>query len=117
MRVVAMKGGSRFLLRNCLDYWSSCEIPRNTMRESGGIIPQPPDMRGRISSEDRLMRSQLTRQEEEFVRLVVVDGCSFVGAYRVAYPARKRERSAEGERVAAKGVAHRPLVEKRMKEL
>lgn len=60
---------------------------------------------------------RLTKQEEEFIRLVVEEGCTYVDAYRIAYPPRNGERSAEAERVAGKRVAHRPLVQRRMAEL
>ena len=56
-------------------------------------------------------------QEEEFIRLVVEEGFTYVAAYRIAYPARGPERSAEAERVAGKRVANRPLVQRRMEEL
>jgi hypothetical protein len=60
---------------------------------------------------------RLTAQEQRFVTLVVKDGLSFVDAYRLAYPPRNGTRSAGAERVAAKRVAHRPLVQHRMEEL
>ena len=62
-------------------------------------------------------RGRLTAQQGEFVRLVVEQGCSYVDAYRASYPARSGTRSAKSERVAAKRLAHRPHVEKRLEEL
>jgi hypothetical protein len=60
---------------------------------------------------------RLTAQEEQFVKRVVEDGFSLVAAYRLSYPPRNGTRSAVAERVAAKRVAHRPVVEQRMEEL
>jgi hypothetical protein len=60
-------------------------------------------------------RGRLTAQQAEFVRLVVEQGCSYVDAYRASYPARSGTRSAKSERVAAKRLAHRPHVEKRVR--
>jgi hypothetical protein len=60
---------------------------------------------------------RLTAQEQQFITLVVEDGFSFVDAYRLAYPPRNGTRSAGAERVAAKRVAHRPLVQRRIEEL
>jgi hypothetical protein len=60
---------------------------------------------------------RLTAQEQQFIRLVVEEGHSFVAAYRIAYPSRNGARSAGAERVAAKVVAHRPLVAQRMDQL
>jgi hypothetical protein len=62
-------------------------------------------------------RARLTMQQEHFVKLVVEEGLSLVGAYRISYPPRQGQRSAQGEWVAAKLLAHRPLVEQRMEEL
>jgi hypothetical protein len=62
-------------------------------------------------------RGRLTAQQEQFVRLVVEEGQSFVAAYRLAYPPRKGTRSPGAERVAAKRVAHHQLVEQRMEQL
>ena len=62
-------------------------------------------------------RGRLTTQQREFSRLVVEEGLSFVDAYRASYPARSETRSAKAERVAAKRLAHRPHVEKRLEEL
>ena len=61
--------------------------------------------------------ARLTAQEQQFVTLVVEEGYSFVAAYREAYPPRNGTRSAGAERVAARRVAHRPLVEQRMEQL
>ena len=66
------------------------------------------------------MRGQnvrLTVQQEQFVKLVVEEGYTLVGAYRRVYLPRNGERSAQAERVAARRVAHHPLVEQRMEEL
>jgi hypothetical protein len=60
---------------------------------------------------------RLTVQEQQFITLVVKEGRSFTDAYRLAYPPRNGTRSAGAERVAAKRVAHRPLVHHRMEEL
>jgi hypothetical protein len=60
---------------------------------------------------------RLTAQEEQFVRLVVEEGHSYVAAYRLAYPPRNGARSAGAERTVAKRVAHRPLVAQRMEQL
>jgi hypothetical protein len=60
---------------------------------------------------------RLTAQEQQFITLVVEEGLSFAGAYRLVYPPRNGTRSAGAERVAAKRVAHRPLVQQRMEEL
>jgi hypothetical protein len=62
-------------------------------------------------------RVRLTLQQEHFVKLVVEEGHSLVGAYRISYPPRQGQRSAQGERVAAKLLAHRPLIQQRMEEL
>lgn len=62
-------------------------------------------------------RTRLTAQQDQFVRLVVEEGHTLVGAYRLSYPPRNGPRSAEAERVAAKRVAHRPLVEQRIEQL
>jgi hypothetical protein len=62
------------------------------------------------------MRDQLTRQQEEFCRLVD-EGNTFVAAYRQCYPPRNRTRSAGAERVAAKRVAHHPRVSERIQQL
>jgi len=62
-------------------------------------------------------RGHLTAQQEQFARLVVEQGHSFVSAYRVAYPPRNGTRSAGAERVAARRVAHHPAVELRMEQL
>src|SRR5215831_6296806 len=61
--------------------------------------------------------TRLTAQEQQFITLVVEEGHSFVDAYRLAYPPRNGTRSAGAERVAAKRVAHLPLVERRMDQL
>ena len=63
------------------------------------------------------MKDRLTAQQDQFVRLVVEEGHTLVGAYRLSYPPRNGPRSAEAERVAAKRVAHRPLVEQRIEQL
>ena len=60
---------------------------------------------------------RLTAQEQQFIRLVVEEGHSYVAAYRLSYPPRNGTRSPVAERVAAKRVAHRPLVQERMEEL
>jgi hypothetical protein len=60
---------------------------------------------------------RLTTQEQRFVTLVVEEGHSYVSAFRLAYPPRNGPRSAGGERVQAKKVANRPLVQQRMEEL
>jgi hypothetical protein len=62
-------------------------------------------------------RGRLTAREEQFVRLVVEEGHSFVAAFRLAYPPRNGARSAGAERTTAKRVAHRPLVQQRMEQL
>jgi hypothetical protein len=62
------------------------------------------------------MRGRLTTQQEQFARLVA-EGHSFVGAYRKIYPPRNGTRSAGAEQVAARRLAHRPLVERRVGEL
>jgi hypothetical protein len=61
--------------------------------------------------------NRLTNQEEQFARLVALEQESYTSAFRLAYPKRQAERSAEGERVAAKKIARRPLVQQRMAEL
>src|SRR6516225_7909889 len=58
---------------------------------------------GRLTS-GGLMRNRLTPKEEEFVRLVIEDGHSFVSAYRLAYPPRNGTRSRGAELVAARRV-------------
>jgi hypothetical protein len=63
------------------------------------------------------MPNRLTRKQEEFARLVAEDGQSFVGAYRIVYPPRNGTRSRVAEQVAARRVAHRPLVEQRVEQL
>jgi hypothetical protein len=63
------------------------------------------------------MRDRLTSQQEEFVRLVIEDGHSFVSAYRLTYPPRNGTRSVRAEYVAAKRLAHRPAIEQRMQRL
>ena len=60
---------------------------------------------------------RLTAQEQRFVTLVVEEGHSYVSAFRLAYPPRNGPRSAGGERVQAKLVARRPLVQQRMEQL
>jgi hypothetical protein len=62
------------------------------------------------------MRNRLTAQQEQFAKLVA-KGSSFVAAYRLVYPPRNGTRSARAELVAAKRVAHRPLVEQRIEQL
>jgi hypothetical protein len=62
-------------------------------------------------------RGRLTTQQEEFARLVVEEGLSFVAAYRLAYPPRNGTRSPGAERVSAKRLGHHPLVEQRMEQL
>jgi hypothetical protein len=62
-------------------------------------------------------KDRLTRQQEQFVRLVVEEDASFVAAYRLAYPPRNGQRSPVAERVAARRVAHNPVIERRMDEL
>jgi hypothetical protein len=47
----------------------------------------------------------------------VEDDASFVAAYRLVYPPRNGMRSPAAERVAARRVAHHPLVERRIDEL
>ena len=62
-------------------------------------------------------KDQLTLKQDRFARLVVEEGASFVAAYRLIYPPRIGKRSSVAERVAARRVAHHPLVEQRMEEL
>ena len=62
-------------------------------------------------------KDQLTLKQDRFARLVVEEGASFVAAYRLIYPPRNGSRSPVAERVAARRVAHHPLVEQRMEEL
>jgi hypothetical protein len=63
------------------------------------------------------MRDRLTPKQEEFVRLVVEEGTTLVGAYRRTYPPRNGTRSRGAEQVAARRVAQRPLVKERMEQL
>ncbi len=63
------------------------------------------------------MKRRLTAQQEEFVRLVVEEGQTFVAAYRLTYPPRNGTRSRGAEQVAARRLAHRPLVEQRIEQL
>jgi hypothetical protein len=63
------------------------------------------------------MKRRLTPQQQEFVRLVVEEGQTFTAAYRLAYPPRNVTRSRGAEQVAARRLAHRPLVEQRMEQL
>jgi hypothetical protein len=65
----------------------------------------------------RRQRGRLTAREEKFAKLVAEGGHSLVGAYRLAYPPRKETRSPGAERVAARRVARRPLVEQRLEEI
>ena len=44
---------------------------------------------------------RLTAQEQQFIRLVVEEGHSYVAAYRLSYPPRNGTRSPVAERVAA----------------
>lgn len=69
-------------------------------------------MGGRITGRG----TRLTAKQEQFVRLVVEEGHTFVSAYKATYPPRQATRSAEAERVAAKRVAHHPLVQARIEQ-
>jgi hypothetical protein len=62
-------------------------------------------------------KGQITAKQEQFAKLVVEGDASFSAAYRIVYPPRYGKRSPVAERVAARRVAHHPLVERRMEEL
>ena len=62
-------------------------------------------------------RTRLTAKQEQFSRLVVEKGFTFVAAFKATYPPRQATRSAESERVAGKRLARNPLVQARMEQL
>jgi hypothetical protein len=61
--------------------------------------------------------TRLTAQQEEFARLVVEEGHSYVSAYALSYPPRQGQRSREAIRVAGKRLAKRPGIRERMQEI
>jgi hypothetical protein len=61
--------------------------------------------------------TRLTVREERFAKLVALEQKSYVAAFREAYPPRQSERSAQAERVSAKRLAKRTLVQLRIAEL
>jgi hypothetical protein len=61
--------------------------------------------------------TRLTVREERFSKLVALEQKSYVAAFREAYPPRQSERSAQAERVSAKRLAKRTLVQARIAEL
>ena len=60
---------------------------------------------------------RLTPKEEQFIESVVKKKLSYVAAFRLSYPPRNGPRSASGERVQAKRIANRPVVQQAMKQL